>query len=170
MSKRESAVWFSAKEYARLQRTVPLACVDVLPLRRRGGRITHIGLIHRATPHQGRRWCLVGGRLFFGETLAEGLRRHLRETLGLAVRFRLGRHPEPLLIAQYFPRMRQGHYLDPRQHSVALTFALEVSGEHIAAGEAFDFQWFPVEALPPRRQYGFGQQRVVEQLLKRLAT
>jgi ADP-ribose pyrophosphatase YjhB (NUDIX family) len=160
--------WFSPKDYARLQRTVPLACVDVLPLRTSRGTITHIGLIHRATPHQGRRWCLVGGRLFFGETLAQGLRRHLRETLGTSVRFRLPTHPEPLLIAQYFPQPRSGHLLDPRQHSVALTFALEVTGAHTAAGEAFDFRWFPLTALPTPRQYGFGQGAVVKQILRRL--
>src|SRR5579884_2882994 len=119
--------WLSDAEYERVRQTVPIVCVDIVSVRRGDdGRIREVGLILRDTPHQGRRWCLVGGRVRKDETLSEAAARHLRETLGPDVRFTLDRDVQPVYVSQYFPTRRPVGVIDPRQHSVAMNFILPV--------------------------------------------
>src|SRR5438309_1951881 len=88
-------------EWKFVRDSVPIACVDVLPLRRDLSRNDReLGLIYRETPHQGRRWCLVGGRMFRNESLAEAAARQLRDTLGPQVRFNVPADAQPLYTAQ----------------------------------------------------------------------
>ena len=127
-----------------------------------------VGLIRRDTPHQGIRWCLVGGRVYRNESLQTAARRHLIDTLGESIRVKF-RHPfEPLLITQYFSVRRKNELYDPRQHAVALVFPVNVGGEIQARNEAREFRWFRVNDLPSPRAFGFGQQHVLQSALKRL--
>lgn len=161
-------MFLDSKTWKLVQDSVPIACVDVLPLQTTAGVITHAGLIHRDTPHQGPRWCFVGGRLHRNETLVEGLTRQLRETLGDAVRFTAAPDLQPLFVAQYFTQDRGVGALDPRQHAVALSYALAVDGDIAPAGEAHDFRWFELTALPAPAEWGFEQDRVAVRCLARL--
>ena len=162
--------WLAADDWRRAQLSLPIACVDVLPVRAApGGRVTAVGLIFRGTPHQGRRWCLVGGRLFRDETFADAAGRQLRETLGAAVAFdpvAPGRQPDH--VAQYFPTARPGGLIDPRQHAVTAVFVVPLTGDAITpGGEADDFRWFDPAALPPADRWGFGQDAVAAACLRR---
>jgi ADP-ribose pyrophosphatase YjhB (NUDIX family) len=162
------STWLSDEAWKQIQASVPVACIDVLPLRVAGGAVREIGLIHRDTPHQGRRWCLVGGRLLRNESLAEAVGRQLRETLGSGVRFALPVDAQPAYVAQYFTSNRPDGPLDPRQHAIGMTFAVAIEGEPRPAGEAHAFQWFATAALPPADAWGFEQDRVARSVLARL--
>ena len=160
--------WLSEQEYQRVRETVPIVCVDIIPVRLNDdGSIREIGLILRDTPHQGRRWCLVGGRVRKDETLAEAASRHLRETLGPSIQFHLEPDDQPVYVSQYFPTRRPVGVIDPRQHSVAMNFVLPIAGNPAPAGEAHDFRWFSRIGLPTPDEFGFEQDRVLLACLER---
>lgn len=124
-----------------------------------------MGLILRETPHQGRRWCLVGGRLLRNEALSEGVARQLYETLGNDIDFNIDPGLQPTYVAQYFTLLRDDGGLDPRQHAVGLTFCVPISGTVRACGEALSFTWFDRDNLPNAGEFGFNQDRVVARCL-----
>jgi ADP-ribose pyrophosphatase YjhB (NUDIX family) len=165
--------WFSSSRWKSIQESVPITCVDVLPVRFAAGspkRVNAVGLILRETPHEGKRWCLVGGRLLYGESLEEAIHRQIKETLGSRVHVAVGRDPQPLYVKQYSPRGRSPFSVDPRQHSVGLTYASQIKGTPVAGGEAISFKWFDVTSLPKAKEFGFGQDTVVRICLQLLGS
>lgn len=162
--------WLAADDWKWAQDTLPILCVDVVPVvvGRDGRTVERVGLIHRDTPHQGLRWCIVGGRLWRGESLAQGATRQLRETLGLDVAFASLDDRQPEHIVQYFPSHRADGLYDPRQHAVTANFVVPiVGGEVDAGGEALSFHWYPVNQLPEPKAWGFRQDEIVAACLKR---
>src|ERR1700722_12415787 len=117
--------WLPEKEWKAIQRRIPISCVDVLLTRTSRGGQSEIGLILREAPLEGRRWCLVGGRILRNESTRAAVKRQIRETLGTRVRYLLPRRPEPLMIAEYFSLRRPRSLFDPRQHAIALTFSID---------------------------------------------
>lgn len=160
--------WLSAEDYELIQNSIPIACVDIAPLRpdKQGG-IEAIGLIFRDTPHQGRRWCLVGGRVLRNETLAAAVSRQLRQTLGDGIRFQLDSDAQPVYVAQYFPARQPVGLIDPRQHAITMNYCVEIGGEVVPQGEALEFRWFAPDSLPKPDEFGFEQDRVLKQCLAR---
>jgi hypothetical protein len=102
------------------------------------------------------------------EALADGIARQIRETLGPGVRFEVPRDPQPAYVAQYFTDRRATGNLDPRQHAIGMTFAVAIEGEVRCGGEAHDFAWFAVEALPGPDLWGFEQDRVARAVIARV--
>ena len=164
----KSEHWLPVEDWRKVQRCLPIVCVDVLPIRRRQGELRDIGLVFRETPHQGRQWCLIGGRLQYNELLTEGVERELREALGDKIIFTCFGSDEPLKVAQYLPTPDKGELYDPRQHALALTYVVELSGEITPQGEALEFSWFPVAGLAEMQGIGFGQQPIIIECLQRL--
>ena len=165
--------WLATDDWTWAQQALPIACVDVVPVRvgPDGRAVERVGLIRRDTPHQGHRWCLVGGRLWRAESFANAAARQLRETLGPDVAFDpLPADRQPDHVAQYFPTARPDGLLDPRQHAVTLTFVVPLGGDGVAhGGEALDFRWFPADRLPPPSEWGFRQDEVAAPCLRRWA-
>lgn len=159
------------KEWAQIQRRIPIVCVDILTLQctpEPERRIQAVGLILRDTPHQGQRWCLVGGRIRHNESLGEAITRQMRDTLGPRVTFTVDDDEQPLYVGQYFPEHRSDFPMDPRKHAIGLTYWLEVGGSPMPREEALLFEWFPPDHLPPRERFGFEQDLVVYACLDRL--
>ena len=162
--------WLAADQWKWAQDHLPIACVDLLPVRlTASGTVGRVGLIHRDVPHHGRRWCLVGGRLWRDEGFPAAAARQLRETLGPAVAFDpLPPDRQPDHVTQYFTTPRPDGLLDPRQHAVTVVFVVPLLADAVApAGEAFDFRWFPAGRLPPPPEWGFGQDAVATACLRR---
>jgi ADP-ribose pyrophosphatase YjhB (NUDIX family) len=154
--------WIQEPEWKRLQEIIPISCVDVLLLRYAAKRrLNAVGLILRDTPHQGQRWCLVGGRILYGESFGDAVRRHLIDTLGEDIHFQIKHDEQPIYMAQYRPLAGEGFLVDPRRHAVAATYSLEISGLPRAQNEALSFEWFDLNELPSRDSFGFDQDRVV---------
>jgi ADP-ribose pyrophosphatase YjhB (NUDIX family) len=150
MTAHRSTGWLDDETWALVRRSVPVTCVDLVPVRTGTDGVLRVGLIERDSPF-GRRWCQIGGRLRFGETLRDGLLRHVAHTVtGIVVD--LDADPQPDYVMQWFvepvPPTRDGvtYGYDPRQHAVALCFASEVGGDPVAVegGEAVAFGWFTV--------------------------
>ncbi|MGN6368777.1 MAG: DUF4916 domain-containing protein [Phycisphaerae bacterium] len=173
-SSNEAFPFLSPTDYARIQQSMPIPCIDILPLQLHpptgAPSIPHIGLILRNTPQNKKAWCLVGGRLFRNESIADCISRQLHQTLGPNIRFQLDPDPQPLYLAQYFPTPHPTapHCIDLRQHSLAPTFAIPIEGTPLPQDEASDFQWFPINALPSPTDIGFNQDRVIAACLAKL--
>ncbi|WP_377641827.1 DUF4916 domain-containing protein [Oryzobacter terrae] len=159
-------VWLDDDDWNRVERSIPVACVDVLPVRFGGAGVVEVGLIRRATPHQGQRWCLVGGRVRRGESLAQSAVRELTTALDLPrpvdVTAFEGQAP---LIAQYLPDAVAPGLHDPRKHAIAMTFTAEVPTVlGVRGDEATSFRWFAPEELDAS-VVGFGQQVLLPELV-----
>lgn len=156
--------WLSDQEWKRVQENIPIVVVDIVLLS--ADEPPRVGLIQRNTPHQGVRWNLVGGRIRYGESIAEALIREASENLGRAFRIVLGDVSTPQYVAQYAPDQRQGFLPDPRKHAVALTYALPATGPIEPTREALGFEWFRMNELPAREDWGFQQDRAAEACLR----
>ena len=156
------AGWIPEDEWQQIQATVPVACVDVLVWRRVGGAGQRdVGLILRDTPHQGPRWCLVGGRVLLDESLDAAVRRQLLDTLATGP---VDVDDQPAFVAEYARGTGPGPH-DPRKHAIGMTWAVQLAGTPSPRHEALDFRWFPESALP---ELGFGQGRVAAAVLRGL--
>ncbi len=160
--------WLSDQAWQAVQQKLPICCVDVLLTKRARSGISAVGLIHRHTPHQGCRWCLIGGRLLLNESLKAAIARQVRETLGAQAQCVLDSTAQPLLLMEYFSVRRERSLFDPRQHAIAVVFSARVRGPIKAQGEALDFRWFDLQRLPSAASFGFGQQKVVAECIRRL--
>lgn len=141
---------------------MPIACVDFVPVDEERSRY---GLISRRSPY-GTVWCHLGGRVLRDETVHDALQRHSVETL--ATRLHLDRDPQPAYVFQWFSpdshRHEEGEYgQDPRQHSIGLSYLVELAGTPHAQGEALEFRWFDKHETP--NQLWPGCQRLLERLL-----
>ena len=161
------AGWLPDGEWRAIQASIPIVCVDLLLLERSSEGV-RIGLILRDTPHQGPRWCLIGGRLLLNEGLRAGADRQSRETLGPETELLLEKDARPIVVTEYFSTRREDALFDPRQHAVALVFAAGLSGVPVASGEAKAFRWFYHGRLS-EVDIGFGQSKVIEDCMHKLA-
>ena len=139
-----------ADTYRLIEQSMPIACVDFVVVRESRG-CRELGLIRRASPH-GEVWCHLGGRIQRGETIADAIRRHSRETIGIEPPLPL--NPQPGYVYEWFPpdlAPRDGTISgdDPRKHAVGLSFVVAVDGEAQPRDEALEFAYFVPDALPP---------------------
>lgn len=163
----KSSYWLSPDEWQKVQKNLPIVCVDVLPLRMDKGKIREFGLILRDTPHQGEKWCLIGGRLQYKETLNAAVAREINEALGDKALHKLV-DGEPVKVVQYMPELGIGEYFDPRQHAIGLTYAVELSGIFVPQGEALNFNWFSISKIHEMDVIGFGQKQIIIECLLHL--
>jgi len=147
-----SVTYLPSDVYAEIERSMPIACVDFVPVREKqgNGAAPEVGLILRQSPF-GLVWCHLGGRVLRGETLAGAIRRHARDRVGTDVA--LPPDPQPDYVYQWFPPEivpddAPGHGEDPRKHAIGLSFIVALTGEPSPANEALDFAYFPLDTLP----------------------
>jgi ADP-ribose pyrophosphatase YjhB (NUDIX family) len=138
-----------AELYRTIERSMPITCVDFVPVRH-GSDGPEIGLILRESPF-GEVWCHLGGRILYGETVSDALRRHAYDTLGVALDLPVD--PQPAYVYQWFPDDVRPHEVgdygrDPRKHAIGLSFVVKVAGPPFPRNEAIDFSYFSVDALP----------------------
>jgi ADP-ribose pyrophosphatase YjhB (NUDIX family) len=158
--------WLPRPAYWLARQALPIPCVDVLPIRE-GNGAPQVGLIRRIGPG-GRNggWALVGGRVLRLESLEEAIARHLRSTLGPAIRIGQVDAARPLYAAEYSPDGRPGGRIDPHKHAIALSYVVPIDGEPKPRGEATGFQWFGLDALPPDDAFAFSHGGVVAALIE----
>jgi ADP-ribose pyrophosphatase YjhB (NUDIX family) len=167
------------EEWADIQRKIPIACVDVLPIRwdsLDGAPRLHVGLIRRYYPdarasNPREVWCVVGGRQYIEETIPEAIVGQLARTLGVRP---MGTPPtDPIRVVEYLlvPR-REGDPYDPRRHAIGPLYPVE-----LAAGvpkrpphgsEALEFRWFEDGTFPAQFEIGFGLRATLEACVEQL--
>ncbi|MGB3414141.1 MAG: NUDIX hydrolase [Microbacteriaceae bacterium] len=152
--------------WQKIQRSVPIACVDFVPYRLLSDGSVLIGFILRETPDQGQRWSIAGGRLRLDETVGEALVREIESAFvgGLSL---VGEAIHPPLVVEFLREKRPGFPVDLRQHALSLTHVLEVSDEEpqVRGAEVLDFRWFTfaeIIAAPATLLLGFGQEVLLD--------
>jgi 8-oxo-dGTP diphosphatase len=91
-------------------------------------------LIRRAFPPRQGEWSLPGGQLELGESLADGVRREVREETGLEV--------EVGAVIEVFDRVHRDQAGGIRYHFVIVDFLCRPIGGTLAAGDdAADVRW-----------------------------
>ncbi len=104
-----------------------------------GGVVIHDGavlLVRRAYPPRQGEWSLPGGQLELGESLAEGVRREVREETGLDV--------EVGAVVDVFDRVHRDEAGRIRYHFVIVDFLCQPRGGTLAAGDdAAAARWVP---------------------------
>jgi ADP-ribose pyrophosphatase YjhB (NUDIX family) len=73
---------------------------------------------------------------------------------------------QPIYIAQYFPFGGRDDCRDPRQHSLGMTYLVQLEGSIEPQGEALDFNWFSIARLPNEDEFGFNQDIVIKECIK----
>lgn len=150
-------------EYARVQQTMPIACVDAFAIRPSSSGGVQVGLILRETFTDGLKWALVGGRLRRGETVQQALHREWRSAFGTGLGdARVAAAPT---VVEFHPGTGIGGPYDPRQHALSLTYPVRVDHDLTATGvEALEFAWFDPADLT-RDVMGFGIETVMPRLI-----
>lgn len=157
--------------WSEIQASVPIAGVDLLPLRTDPLLGEQVGLILRDFPEGGQRWCHVGGRQKRNETQEEAARRHLTETLmrrsgkKLAVEKLVFDSPNGFV--EFLTVEREGYGYDPRKHAVSACFRVSLPEDvtHRPGGEANEFHWFPRESVPADELLWPGTRLLIDRLL-----
>ena len=81
-------------------------------------------------------WSLPGGALETGETLADGVRREVREETGLEI--------EPLGVFEIFERIMRDAGGVPEYHYVLIDYLCRITGGRLAAGDdVCRVEWVP---------------------------
>jgi hypothetical protein len=152
--------------YATIEASIPIACVDFVPIRRSNGHL-EVGLILRQSPF-GLVWCHLGGRVLHGETIRQAIDRHAMDTL--AIPALLDHDPQPDFVYQWFPPTvaphdGTAHGEDPRKHAIGLSFLVEIDGLPTPRNEALDFRFVMADALPD--QLWPGSAELIAELIRR---
>ncbi len=104
---------------------------------REDGRVL---LARRLNPPQQGRWSIPGGRIELGETVAQCVRREVREECGVEC--------EPLEVFHSVDRIYEDENGRVRFHYVIVdVLARWVSGEAVAGTDASEVGWFDVQEL-----------------------
>lgn len=103
-------------------------------------RGTEVLLVRRANPPDAGKWGFPGGRMDWGETLAEATLRELREETGLTARY--GEVITALDVLTGPPAAREFHYV------LIASRCDWLGGEPVAADDALEARWIALDALP----------------------
>jgi len=102
------------KLYKKIIKNIPICCVDVLVINK-----NRFLLIQRKNNPAKDKWCFPGGRLLFNESLRAGVKRKLKEELGIKkvkmIKF----------LAVGETKFKKGYFNFP-VHSINVTFLAEI--------------------------------------------
>lgn len=106
------------------------------------------------------RWCLPGGTMESGESVAEACEREVLEETGLTVRVRrligVYSNPDQLVI---YPDGNKAHF-------VVLSFEAEIMGGELSlSNETTDFGYFSISEMENMPMHGHHNQRVEDALV-----
>ncbi|WP_210204580.1 NUDIX hydrolase [Microvirga sp. 17 mud 1-3] len=104
----------------------------------------HVLLVRRANPPDAGLWGFPGGKIEYGETVADAALRELQEETAIAAQA-----GEVLATLDILDRDEGGHL---RHHYILIAVrCILVSGEPLAGDDALEVRWFPVCQLDPAR-------------------
>lgn len=161
--------WLSADSLEDARSRLPIIYVNVVPVRiDSNGNISHVGLLLTVAPDGSINRAIVAGRVLYGEKIRDAINRHIVKDLGPAAFPRIPISLQPFDVIEYFPDPSVTGFQDPRQHAVALSYVIAVTGECQPSQDALDLVWLSVEEASSeqvRSEMFGGQDRVVRSAL-----
>ncbi|HUA13551.1 MAG TPA: DUF4916 domain-containing protein [Candidatus Sulfotelmatobacter sp.] len=142
--------------YKTITGAMPIACVDLIPVRKVED-VYQIGVITRATGPESGRQAVLGGRIYLSETIADSISRHLKANLGISTySFLEGNEvARPFYVQQYFrsETAEPPYGYDPTKHAIALTYLIKFQETAKPVNEASAFYWIKSDDVPKSSAY-----------------
>jgi ADP-ribose pyrophosphatase YjhB (NUDIX family) len=160
----------SEKDYRFITSSVPIVCIDVIPVRLNESHI-ELGAIIRKTGTESGKIALIGGRIVKNESISDAIRRHLKKDLNVSD-FKyspLNSEDNPIIVQQYQHSTLESSSVicfDPTKHSIGLTYLIEISQEPKPANEASKFLWLKQGDID--ESFAFRQDIVFRKAFKKL--
>ncbi len=159
----------SEKDYRFITSSVPIVCIDVIPVRLNEGHI-ELGAIVRKTGTESGKIALIGGRIVKNESISDAIRRHLNKDLNI-LDFKyspLNSEDSPIIVQQYEHSTQSSRIkcFDPTKHSIGLTYLIEINQEPKPANEASKFLWLKQGDIDD--SFAFRQDIVFRKAFKKL--
>lgn len=151
--------WMSEEEYKLVTEKTPIPTVDLVILRSRKNRLEVLLLI-RKTGYAAGQHCLIGGRQWIGETLADTIKRQADD---LTVKVKVMKPFTPNFPAWIYDKPGQ----DKTKQSLTHVYPVKiVSGKVREEGEEYKgFEWFPAGDLP---EIAYDQAKEIIMAIKQL--
>ena len=164
--------YLSQELYEQVTATLPIACVDAIPVRRADGS-WQIGVIIRATGSEHDKAALIGGRVHHNQTISEAISMHLSEDLGVKnFKFFDGSdEAHPFYVQQYrhgdSSEAPRGY--DPTKHAITPTYLVYLDDDVTITPrkEAREFKWLSEVDIP--EESAFNQHFVMREAFRALA-
>jgi ADP-ribose pyrophosphatase YjhB (NUDIX family) len=155
------AKFLSKRVFELIQKSVPIPCADLVILKIKNKKIEVLLIKRKIYPEIGK-WCVVGGRVLKGETLAQTINRQAKNELGILVSI------IPPWDANHPLRVFDNIDFDPQKHPILLSYPVIIkSGKPAPSGPEFsESKWFPADKLP--EIMGFRHREEVKVVLKAL--
>lgn len=150
--------WIPDDLFQAIQKSMPVPCVDLLPVRRNKDGKIEILLIKRQIYPEIGKWGLIGGRILKDELTNSSIMRQARRELGVSVKI-----IQPWTELHPFAVFNDP-FSDIQKHFVVLTYLVHITnGKVKATGPEFsEAKWFPLDNLPKR--FSFHHKKVVTML------
>lgn len=145
--------------FQKIQESIPVACVDLVVLRKNKG-VTETLLIKRELYPEEGKWCLIGGRILKGEYIKDTIKRQAFKELGVSVK----------ILPPWNEMMPLGTFSDPtsdkQKHFVVLVYPVVITkGKLKKDGPEFsETKWFRTDKLP--KIIGFNQKKWLQAFTK----
>lgn len=142
-----------------IQKSIPIACIDLIVLRKNKGMIETLLVKRKLYPEEGK-WCLIGGRILKGEYIKNTVKRQAFKELGISVK----------ILAPWSEIMPLSTFSDPtsdkQKHFVVLVYPVVITkGKLKKEGPEFsETKWFEINKLP--KIIGFGQKKWLQTFTK----
>lgn len=134
--------WLSQSDLDRTRSQVPMAYVEVVPVRTDSlGRVVQIGSLLRVSDDGSIvERTLIAGRVMYHETLREAIARNIARDLGDLALPVLPMGMQPFTVAEFFPTPGMSEFYDPRQHAIALCYVVPIAGDCKPRDETLDVE------------------------------
>ena len=152
--------WIPDELFQIIQKSVPIACVDLIILRKgRKGHIETLLIKRKIYPEIGK-WCLIGGRILYGERAQDALKRQAKRELGVSVKI------IPPCQATMPIMSLSDPVADKQKHFVVLVYPVTIiEGTVRKIGPEFsEAKWFLLNKIP--KTLGFAHRQELESFTK----
>ena len=159
MKDKESPYWMSDEEYLFVTKKTPIPTVNLVILRKVGNN-WKILLLIRKTGYAKGQWCIIGGRVYVGESIKEAIDRQASD---LEVKVKI----IPPFNSNFPSFIDDQENQDKTKSPLSFVYPAEiVSGEVREEGEEYKgYKWLSIDKLP---EIGYGQKLQIEKTIEQL--
>ena len=145
--------WIPDKLFQTIQESMPIACVDLIILRKNKENMVETLLIKRSIYPEIGKWCLIGGRIIKGERISDTINRQAERELGISVNIITPWNETTPIMSLSDPLS------DIQKHFVVLVYPVIIyTGQIKESGPEFsETRWFPLDKMP--KSLGFAHKQ-----------